>query len=118
MAASKKAWLTALAKSIPLSVLALLLLILSAAVLRLRPFRKTLTVNRTYTVGRTGGLYVATTDGEVYRYGNDLIKGDFNAAEEWSALRPGEVVDASGYGFRIAFLGLYPVITSVAPASQ
>lgn len=82
------------------------------AVSRSITFTRQITVLRTYRGGRGNRPYVVATDGSVYRYGNDLLTGDWNAAEEWGRLQAGATVTARGHGVRVPFLGMFPVITS------
>eukprot|EP00873_Tetraselmis_striata_P043699 jgi/Tetstr1/463963/TSEL_008768.t1 len=81
--------------------------------LRTLTFNRKLKVARTYTAGRNGSMFVVADDGAVYRYANDPLTGDWNAAEEWGALAPGTEVHASGHGVRVPLLGLYPSLTSI-----
>lgn len=82
-------------------------------ILRVMTFTRTLTVTRTYTSGRNNQMFVVADDGTVYRYGNDMITGDWNAAEEWGSLVPGAKVKVRGHGVRVPVLGLFPTVTAI-----
>ena len=98
-------------KTIQVYLVIVTTVILLSLAVRLFPFKDTITVARTYTAGRNNNFFVVSSEGRVYRYGNDIFRWDWDAAEEWSKLSPGKTFRVRGYGVRIQFLGMFPTIT-------
>jgi len=79
-------------------------------------FERKITVdtNTSYGKGNSMSNLVSDKEGRIYRIANVPLMLHFTAAEVQAKLKPGESFTVHGFGVRIPFLGMYPVITYAA----
>tara|TARA_B100001250_G_scaffold411226_1_gene439414 strand:- start:1678 stop:2097 length:420 start_codon:yes stop_codon:yes gene_type:complete len=78
-------------------------------------FTRTITVHKTYTRNRTKGdsYFVVDINNTVYQVDNLWFKLDFNRADDWVSLEEGNTYKVDGYGVRMDFMDMYPIINSI-----
>ena len=83
-------------------------------------FEKTIVVKSEFVHAQhtKGNTFVATKDNEVFNVQNNALLMSFNAVEIMSKLEPGKKFKVAGYGVRVPWMGLYPVITDVKSAKK
>ncbi len=76
-------------------------------------FEKTITVrtNMAHGSGRATRNMVSDNDGNTYKVENVILLLHFDSAELQAKLMPGNTYKVKGFGLRIPFLGMYPIIT-------
>lgn len=58
---------------------------------------------------------VEFSDGRTMRVSDSLLRGHFSSTDDWRALRAGESVEVSYYGWRIPVLSVFPNVYRVNP---
>lgn len=78
-------------------------------------FEKVITVKSefTHTAYKYGNTFVTDKNDNVYKIHNNALLLSFNAIEMLSVLENNKTFKITGYGVRVPWLGLYPIITSV-----
>ncbi len=74
----------------------------------------TITVEETFIV-RNGAsapdeMLVRTTDGDLYKVDDTLLRWEFRSSDLWSAMKPGETWRVEHFGWRVGFMSWYPQI--------
>tara|TARA_B100001250_G_scaffold395356_1_gene400176 strand:- start:74 stop:415 length:342 start_codon:yes stop_codon:yes gene_type:complete len=65
--------------------------------------------------GKYSSNMIGTTDGKVYKISSNMLIGFFDSSEVLATLEEGKTFLISGYGKRVAMLGMYPMITKAIP---
>jgi hypothetical protein len=78
-------------------------------------FTKEITVNKQYIEGHSKFLLnvISDTDNNVYTVDNKFLLLKFNSTENIAKLQSKKKYTIKGYGVRIPFLDLYPIILDV-----
>lgn len=79
-------------------------------------FKKTITVDSNLAYGsryKSIGNIISDKEGNIYKLCNVPLLLHFKAAEHQAMLKPGETFHVKGFGVRIPFLDLYPIIYDV-----
>ena len=95
-------------------ILLLIMLIISFIYLYATAFKKTVTIiqKNLYASGKYTNNTVIDENGKVYAVTNLLPMLHFTAPEVWNSITVGKTYNVKGYGIRISFLGMYPIIVS------
>ena len=78
-------------------------------------FSKTITVKKEFLNGHPKNILnvISDTDNIVYSIENKILLFKFNSTENLSLIKPNKKVSIKGYGVRVPFLDLYPIIIDV-----
>jgi hypothetical protein len=101
------------------TIFVILLFLIHLYLLIFTRFEKTISIDSNLAYSSGSGKYLTITnmvgdkEGHVYKVRNVLLLGKFRAAEIQSMLKPGSSYTVKGYGVRIPFLGMYPIIYEV-----
>ena len=90
------------------SIVTVIIVVLYVVYILSFQFRRKIKVKRTYT--KSTAYYVIDDNDEVYEVSNSLFFWSWNEAELWNSLKQGSEYNVVGYGMRIGFLGMFPLI--------
>lgn len=81
----------------------------------LTKFEKVVTIKKKFNYGiyKFNNNFVSDEKGDVYMVVNSYIAFYFRGVEDFSKMEIGKKYKITGYGYRIGFLDMYPMLTSV-----
>ena len=65
--------------------------------------------------GKRDQYMMSDVENNIYHVKNRILSLEFNEAEDWNLITIGKTYKISGYGTRIPFLGIYPIIIDIIP---
>ena len=80
-------------------------------------FTKTITIRKNYMRNRSSSkgdeYFVTDTNNVIYQVDNLWFAFDYNRADDWTNLMVGHTFKVTGYGVRVGYLDMYPIINSI-----
>ncbi len=79
-------------------------------------FNKNITIKNKYLRyrRRSSNYHIVDSNDKLYQIDNVWFLGDFNRAEDYNRLTKGKSYEVKGFGIRIPFLDMYPIIYSLS----